>query len=97
MAGKTHLSSSICGNIVTGYLSTDNDKEAPSAPTPLTTREREVLKLVAEGFRNKDIAEYLSINLKTVEKHRSNMMKKLQLHNASDITSYAINNGFIIQ
>jgi DNA-binding NarL/FixJ family response regulator len=51
------------------------------------------MKLIAEGYRNKDIAEYLSISLKTVEKHRSNMMKKLNLHSASSITSFAIKNG----
>jgi len=96
LAGKIHLSSSICGDIVTGYLATDNNnKEDSTCSVPLTTREREVIKLVAEGYRNKDIAGYLSISLKTVEKHRSNMMKKLNLHNTSSITSYAIKNGLI--
>jgi DNA-binding NarL/FixJ family response regulator len=51
------------------------------------------MKLIAEGSRNKDVAEYLSISLKTVEKHRSNLMKKLHIHNVSGITSYAIKNG----
>lgn len=91
--GKTHLSPSICSNVVLGYLS-DSDKKSISPRTDqLTTREREVMKLIAEGYRNKDVAEYLSISLKTVEKHRSNMMKKLNLHSASSITSFAIKNG----
>ncbi len=93
MVGKIHLSPGICNEVVMGYL-TDPDKEkTPSSIDILTTREREVMKLIAEGYRNKDIAEYLSISLKTVEKHRSNMMKKLNLHSASSITSFAIKNG----
>lgn len=97
LAGKIHLSSSICGNVVLGYLSEPNSVKITSSIDSLTIREREVLKLIAEGHRNKDIAEYLSISLKTVEKHRSNMMKKLDLHSTSTITSYAIKNGLIVQ
>jgi len=96
LAGKTHLSPSVCGNVVLGYLSYPNSNEKPSSSSDLlTTREREVLKLIAEGSRNKDVAEYLSISLKTVEKHRSNLMKKLNIHNASGITTYAIKNGLV--
>ena len=96
LAGKTHLSPSVCGNVVLGYLSYPNSNEKPSSSSDLlTTREREVLKLIAEGSRNKDVAEYLSISLKTVEKHRSNFMKKLNIHNASGITTYAIKNGLV--
>lgn len=97
LAGKIHLSSSICGNVVLGYLSEPNSVKITSSIDLLTIREREVLKLIAEGHRNKDIAEYLSISVKTVEKHRSNMMKKLGLHSTSAITSYAIKNGLIVQ
>jgi DNA-binding NarL/FixJ family response regulator len=96
LAGKTHLSPSVCGNVVLGYLSDPNSNEKPTSSSDLlTTREREVLKLIAEGSRNKDVAEYLSISLKTVEKHRSNLMKKLNIHNASGITAYAIKNGLV--
>jgi DNA-binding NarL/FixJ family response regulator len=96
LAGKTHLSPSVCGNVVLGYLSYPNSNEKPTSSSDLlTTREREVLKLIAEGSRNKDVAEYLSISLKTVEKHRSNLMKKLNIHNASGITTYAIKNGLV--
>lgn len=59
----------------------------------LTRRERQVLKLVAEGHPNRYIADYLCLSVKTVEKHRSNLMKKLDLHNASTLTAYAIENG----
>ena len=96
LAGKIHLSSSICGNVVLGYLAVPGSQNITSSTNLLTTREREVMKLIAEGQRNKDIADYLSISLKTVEKHRSNMMKKLDLHSTSSITSYAIKNGLVI-
>jgi DNA-binding NarL/FixJ family response regulator len=96
LAGKTHLSSSICGNVVMGYLGTPSSEKIPSTMDQLTVREREVLKLIAEGQRNKDVAKYLSISLKTVEKHRSNMMKKLSLRSASEITSFAMKNGLVV-
>lgn len=97
LAGKTHLSSSICSNVVMGYLADTRNKNNSTSSEQLTIREREVIKLIAEGYRNKDVAEYLSISLKTVEKHRSNMMKKLDLHSTSSITSYAIKNDLVIQ
>lgn len=98
VSGKTHLSPSICGEVVTAYLGGEPSKEQlPTSIDVLTTREREIMKLIAESYRNKDIAEYLSISLKTVEKHRSNLMKKLNLHNSSSITSYAIKNGLIVE
>ncbi|HHJ36747.1 MAG TPA: response regulator transcription factor [Gammaproteobacteria bacterium] len=93
LSGKTHLSPGICNEVVMGYLADPSKEKLSSSIDLLTTREREVMKLIAEGYRNKDVAEYLSISLKTVEKHRSNMMKKLNLHSASGITSYAIKNG----
>lgn len=95
LGGKTHLSSSICNDVVMGYLAKPGATEVVSSFTQLTKREREVMKLIAEGYRNRNIAEYLSISLKTVDKHRSNMMKKLDLHNTSNVTSYAIKNGLV--
>lgn len=97
MNGNTYLSPSICNEVVTGYLSDPFKEGSTTNIDLLTTREREVMKLIAEGYRNKDVAGYLSISLKTVEKHRSNMMKKLDLHSASGITSYAIKNGLAIE
>jgi DNA-binding NarL/FixJ family response regulator len=54
-----------------------------------------VLKLVAEGHQNRYIADYLCLSVKTVEKHRSNLMRKLDLHNASTLTAYAIDKGLL--
>lgn len=95
LGGKTHLSSSICNDVVLGYLAKPGATEMVSSIAQLTKREREVMKLIAEGYRNRNIAEYLSISLKTVDKHRSNMMKKLDLHSSSSVTSYAIKNGLV--
>jgi len=61
----------------------------------LTQREREILKLIAEGYRNKEIADFLDISVKTVEKHRANLMEKLDLHSASSLTAFAMEKGLI--
>lgn len=95
LSGKTYLSPDISAKVINGYLGTDN-ANTPSSPwDSLTHREREVLKLVAEGRPNKYIADYFCLSIKTVEKHRSNLMKKLDLHNASTLTAYAIERGLI--
>lgn len=92
--GKPYLSPSICRNVISDYLKGSDDQKSFSWEQ-LTHREREVLKLVAQGKHNRGIAEYLSLSEKTVEKHRSNLMKKLGLHSAAQITAYAIRNGLI--
>jgi DNA-binding NarL/FixJ family response regulator len=94
LAGKTYLSPDVSSSVVTGYLG----KGTEGANTPwstLTHREREVLKLVAEGHSNRSIAQFLSLSVKTVEKHRSNVMRKLDLHNAAMLTAYAIEKGLV--
>jgi two-component system response regulator NreC len=93
--GKTYLTPSICLNVITDYLKGKDDSGKAYSWERLSHREREVLKLVAEGERNRDIAVSLSLSEKTVEKHRANLMKKLELHNAAQITAYAIRNGLI--
>jgi DNA-binding NarL/FixJ family response regulator len=96
LANRTYLSPSIAGNIVNGFLSRRPTRDVQSRTwDSLTTRERQILKLVAEGLKNREIAEYLSVSLKTVEKHRSNLMRKLDLHNASALTAFAIENNLV--
>jgi DNA-binding NarL/FixJ family response regulator len=96
LGGKTYLSPDISGKVIHAYLgSGKSDNAASTSWDTLTHREREVLKLVAEGHPNKYIADYLCLSIKTVEKHRSNLMKKLDLHNASTLTSYAIEKGLL--
>lgn len=103
LGGKPYLSPGISEKVVEGYLrgkkllkdeKTDQPKISPRWDT-LTPRERHVLKLIAEGNKNKEIADCLCISVKTVEKHRSNFMKKLDLHNAAEITAFAIENGLV--
>ena len=100
--GETYLSSGICTHVVSGFLANgqedetvEQDQQSPCSWQNLTVREREVLKLVAEGRRNKDIAACLSLSVKTVEKHRDSLMKKLDVHNASELTAFAIRNGLV--
>lgn len=95
MQGKTYLSPSICAQLVNGYLEPHSPNSHPTSWDALTLREREVIKLIAEGNTNKVIARLLSISVKTVEKHRGNLMKKLGLHSASKITAYAIEHRLI--
>jgi len=95
LGGKSYLSPSICDRVVAGYLSgADSALREPSWEV-LTLREREIISLIAEGNRTKEIAANLSLSPKTVEKHRANLMKKLDLHSVSAVTVYAIQNGFI--
>ncbi len=93
--GKTYLSPDISERVVSGYLNPGGTNAVQSTWDTLTFREREVLKLVAEGHPNKHIAEHLCLSVKTVEKHRSNLMRKLNLHNASMLTAYAIEKGLV--
>ncbi len=95
LSGQTYLSPGICGQVVNTYLDPQGGVVKGSSFDSLTLREREVIKLIAEGFTNKAIARHLFISVKTVEKHRSNLMKKLDLHSASKITAYAIEHRLI--
>jgi DNA-binding NarL/FixJ family response regulator len=97
LAGKVYLSPDVSERVVSGLLGAGNrDVTVPmTALDTLTVREREVLKLVAEGHGNKHIANYLNLSVKTVEKHRSSLMHKLNLRNAAMLTAFAIGNGVI--
>jgi len=93
LMGKRYLSPDISEKVIEGYLEGRKALKTKSAWDTLTQREREILKLIAEGYKNKEIADYLFISLKTVEKHRSNLMKKLDLHNTAALTAFAIEKG----
>jgi DNA-binding NarL/FixJ family response regulator len=95
LAGGTYLSPKICGRVVSGYLGQASPQGTGVPWDTLTDRERELVKLVAEGYKNREIAEYLHISLKTVEKHRANVMRKLDLHSAAGLTAYAFENGLV--
>jgi DNA-binding NarL/FixJ family response regulator len=90
MHGDTYLSPTISGTVVSAALG-----KAIPAGVSLTRRERQILQLVAESKTNKDIAQLLDINIKTVDAHRSNLMKKLDLHGIAGLVRYAIKIGLI--
>ncbi len=92
---KTYLSPTICKDVVHGYISDKDKVQYRSSLDILSYREQQVLKLIAEGHRNKQIAQFLSISPKTVEKHRSNLMKKLDIHDVSTLTAFAMKNGLV--
>lgn len=95
LAGKRYLSPGISQQVIEGYLDGRKQPKVVSAWESLTDREREVLKLIAEGYKNKEIADFLFISLKTVEKHRTNLMNKLDLHNTAALTALAIEKGLM--
>ena len=97
LSGKRVLSPGISEKVIAGYLA---GKKAETLLTPwdsLTPREREVLKLIGEGNKSKEIADYLCISLHTVEKHRSNLMEKLNIHSVSGLTTYGIEKGLVVK
>ena len=95
MMGKPYLSPGVSEKVIEGYLERKENAQSVSSWETLSQREREVLKLIAEGYKNKEIADDLCISIKTVEKHRANLMKKLDLHNAASLTVYAVQKGLV--
>jgi DNA-binding NarL/FixJ family response regulator len=95
LMGKRYLSPGISEKVIEGYLEGKETLKTSSAWDTLTRREREILKLIAEGYKNKEVADNLCISLKTVEKHRANLMKKLDLHNAVELTTFAMEKGLV--
>jgi DNA-binding NarL/FixJ family response regulator len=92
--GNVFLSPSISRLLVDQYRSALRTERSGDGQK-LTPREIEVLQLVAEGMTNKQIASELSISIKTVEKHRQQVMDKLDIHDVAGLTRYAINSGII--
>jgi DNA-binding NarL/FixJ family response regulator len=95
LQGKRYISPSISDSVLEGYLSGSKKLKSKTAWDTITQREREVLKLLGEGYQNKEISDMLHISVKTVEKHRANIMNKLDLHNAAALTAFAIEHGLV--
>jgi two-component system response regulator NreC len=93
--GKHYISPGISDKVLEGYLEGRKVLKTQTSWETLTHREREILKLIAEGYKNKEIADYLCISPKTVEKHRANLMEKLDLHNVQSLTTFAIEKGLV--
>jgi two-component system response regulator NreC len=95
LAGKRYLSPGVSEKVIEGYLEGRRESKLRSPWDTLTRREREVLKLIGEGYKNREIADYLCLSVKTVETHRANLMRKLDLHDVSALTRFAIEKGLI--
>jgi DNA-binding NarL/FixJ family response regulator len=95
MHGTQVLQPEALETVLHDYLARVHDPLAHRPAEELTAREREVLKLIAEGNTNQDIAELLCLSRKTVETHRGNIMEKLKLHKVTDLVKYAIREGLV--
>ncbi len=93
LGGKVYLSENITGLVVDDYVRQLSEKEVV-AEDILTSREREVLQLIAEGNSTKEIADMLYLSRKTIETYRSRLMEKLNVHSVAELTKYAIREGF---
>ena len=93
--GKTYISPGISDQVMEGFVSSRKRLKEKTRWDTITQREREVLKLLAEGYSNKEIGDLLNISVKTVEKHRANLIGKLDLHTVAELTAYAIQKGLI--
>jgi DNA-binding NarL/FixJ family response regulator len=95
VAGGMALDPSVAAKVVKDYVRrVQRDEDAPPSGE-LTPRELEVLRLVAEGNSNQAIAEKLGLSRKTVDVHRTNLMRKLDLHDVTEIVKYALRHGVI--
>jgi two-component system response regulator NreC len=92
--GEAVLSPAITRLLLEDYLNHDSHTEKDD-PSALSSREREVLQLIAEGRTSREIAEILNLSVKTVQSHRTNLMQKLDLHDRGDLIKYAIQKKII--
>ncbi len=93
--GEVFLSPALAGRLVEDYLRRGPAVEGEPPGDELTPREQEVLTLIAQGFSNNEIADQLVISAKTVDRHRENLMRKLNLHNRVELVKYALRKGLI--
>jgi len=97
---RTFFTTRVSQMVLDGFLDRDKNghkKEADTVPSDdlLTSREREVIQLLAEGRTSKEVAVTLNLSVKTAETHRTNLMRKLGLHSVADLTRYAVRNGIV--
>ncbi len=94
---RTFFTTRVSQMVLDGYLDRDHRKSetADVSNDVLTSREREVIQLLAEGKTSKEVAVTLNLSVKTAETHRTNLMRKLNLHSVADLTRYAVRNGIV--
>lgn len=93
MSGETYFSTTVTSRVVSGFLG--HSSSGGSIEAPITPRETEVLTLIASAYSTKEIARKLDLSVKTVEKHRSNLMRKLGLRSSAAVTLYAVQNNYL--
>lgn len=93
--GKAFFSPAISKMLIEDYMRQMQERKVEDSYELLTTREREILQLLAEGKNNKEVATLLNLSLYTVETHRSNIFQKLNLHSGAELILYAIRKGVI--
>lgn len=91
--GGSYLGPRAARQLVESMWEGHDSKREDFPDSPLTSREKEVLQLVAEGYKTSEIADTLFISVKTVESHRKQIMSKLKIHRVAELTKYAIQNG----
>ena len=95
ISDQVYITPGVCETILGGFLGFSENARSAVSWCRLTVREREVMKLVAEGYKNREIAVHLSLSIKTIEKHRSNLMSKLNFSSVSELMSYAIEHSLV--
>lgn len=95
IGGGKYFSSSLTMNMIGGSVASRSTVFYDAHKASLTEREIEILKLIAEGFSNKEIGDKLFISHRTVDTHRTNLMKKLEVNNIAGLIRYAIKSGFV--
>jgi DNA-binding NarL/FixJ family response regulator len=93
LRGETYLSPAVSRGVLNDYVQRLRSEESPAAQ--LTPRQREVLQLVAQGLSTKEIARRLDLSVKTVDTHRTQMMKQLDIHEVAGLVRYAMRVGLI--
>jgi len=92
---RTFFTTKVSQMVLTGFLNRDGRADEDIDGNALTAREREVIQLLAEGKTSKEVAVTLNLSVKTAETHRTNLMRKLDLHSVADLTRYAVRNGIV--
>ena len=93
--GKPFFTPNVAEIVLKGYLRRNADAEVNDSLPELTTREREIVQLLAEGKGNKEVAMTLQVSVKTVEAHRSNINRKLSIRSTTDLVRYAVRNHIV--